>query len=84
METYRSDRKCSKCGGDEINDGYHKAQGHSFRYSTNCPGPYDLEHISRHCRRCHYVWAEACIDNTQAASAGRGEHGESVASSLPT
>src|SRR5687768_2985417 len=67
MEIYLSSRRCPKCGDGDTSHSSHAAKdGHRFRYTGSCPGPYDEEHIARHCRRCHYVWAEACVDSAKA------------------
>jgi len=65
METYNHSRKCPKCGGSDTGDSYHK--GGECRYGrVKCAGTNEQDHIKRHCRRCHYEWAEATLDSAQS------------------
>lgn len=70
MEVYSSSNRCPKCGGGDSKDSYHAAdKGHDRKGNfQSCPGPYDGGHISRRCRRCRYVWAEACVDSAVKAT----------------
>lgn len=47
---------CPKCVGVDV--------GAQYRGPCKDPSCWqcDVEHIRRHCRTCHYEWAEACLD----------------------
>lgn len=61
--------KCPKCGYDDVKmlysetGKYCKAEGITWRAG---------EHLCRVCQRCHYAWAEACIDPLATTPADRG------------
>jgi hypothetical protein len=60
MKVYKPTRPCPKCAGIDTGDLYHKAN--ECRYARNeCKDVDGKEHIARHCRRCHYQWAELCV-----------------------
>lgn len=52
------EKKCDKCGGNDIYTGYYNRSDDSFYcgYSTNCR--IYGEHMHRSCRRCGYQWVE--------------------------
>ncbi len=62
MERYKPNANCPKCGWDNVTTSLHKS-GYSWKgcSCTNAPNG-GREHLSRHCTRCHYEWAEETID----------------------
>ncbi len=60
LTPYLKDRSCPKCCGTDIHDHWMEA-GDAGGYGS--PGfkdsdIRDQERIDRHCRNCHYKWAE--------------------------
>lgn len=57
LKTYDPDKICEKCGHDQISTEYHKKDAYSMR---KCFLRIGEEHIDRCCKRCGFVWFEAC------------------------
>ena len=57
LPPFVADAICPKCEYDDIAIRYHSG------WSFGEPWPIcRIEHIDRTCRRCHYEWQEACLD----------------------
>ena len=58
MEKYNPESICKKCGYDDIQEQYE---------SFDLNGVIIVESIVKKCRRCSFVWDEACLDSTEDA-----------------
>jgi hypothetical protein len=66
MTPYNANATCPKCGNDDVNSQYHDGMLCGL-YNSGCSANnYDKgkEHVSRHCKRCHYEWAESPVAAT--------------------
>lgn len=61
LAVFNENATCPKCGGAEVGMIYHDGE---YRYDCMLKYVYPNrgEHIERRCQRCHYTWAEACIE----------------------
>jgi predicted nucleic-acid-binding Zn-ribbon protein len=63
LSPYDPNSVCPKCGNTDIASQYHDGR-ECDEYGSHCPAPVSQrtrEHISRHCKRCHYAFAEAVL-----------------------
>jgi predicted nucleic-acid-binding Zn-ribbon protein len=59
MKPFDENAVCPKCGHTDIAVFYYRGQSET----SICPVLHrHEEHLHRSCRRCHYSWAEACLD----------------------
>lgn len=72
LPAFNPNVSCPKCGfsGDYLRNNeiaitcrYHKEEVFAYGHLEPCWNkvPEGIEHIHRHCTRCHYEWVEACI-----------------------
>lgn len=64
MLPFDARRVCPKCLGADVGASHHKDEWDTG-CSYYCPGKQEGEHIVRHCRQCHYEWAEAPRDREE-------------------
>jgi len=60
VKPYNKKAKCPKCHNKDIGNGWKHKDAFDFR----CPHS-GTEHIDRHCRNCHYEWAEKPLDKVK-------------------
>jgi len=58
MIPFNKDATCPKCGCEEVASSF--TGSHDFCYRCTGRG---MDHIHRVCRRCHFRWNEAPLDN---------------------
>jgi hypothetical protein len=57
VNPYNPQAQCPKCRHDDVGTRFHDGSWKGCPWG--CPASASLkEHIERHCRRCHYEWAE--------------------------
>lgn len=61
LPPFEETAKCPKCGHGDVKTIYHDRGmgGVCDRHGVRWDGG---EHLARVCQRCHYGWAEACIE----------------------
>lgn len=68
MEPFDPERRCPKCGHDDVTVSY--VRSHRSWSDTPCGATIHdhkyVEHLDRHCQRCHYIWAEAVLATASA------------------
>jgi hypothetical protein len=71
LPLFSADKPCRKCGGTDIHTLH--MEGDGFRSVYSCRNRERREHLHRTCRRCHFDWDEAPLDQ---APRSPGEGGE--------
>jgi len=64
LPPFDSKAKCPKCCDSDA-DTWHVPVGElcaNLNPEGDCCHRAQREHMERHCRRCHYIWAEAPLD----------------------